>query len=194
MSVKFENILKEKFNSGELESIVKDSLSLTAVLNKLGYKHPRNNSEINKFCRTNNISISHFTTNGLPTPYEIERKCPECGSLFYVHSAGKQATTCSNTCGNRYFAYKQGTKNKKSGIGVYVETLRSFYRKINRDIKCCCCDERTILDVHHLDEDRANNSIDNLIFLCPTHHMYLHRKGMSTVFDDIVKELDARVT
>jgi hypothetical protein len=34
--------------------------------------------------------------------------------------------------------------------------------------------EDKIVDVHHLDENRDNNDIYNLIPLCPTHHRYWH--------------------
>lgn len=43
----------------------------------------------------------------------------------------------------------------------------------NYEHKCYICnwdeDER-ILEVHHIDENRQNNSLDNLIILCPTCH------------------------
>ena len=50
------------------------------------------------------------------------------------------------------------------------------YRKIafnDYEHKCAVCgwneDER-ILEVHHIDSNRENNEIDNLIILCPTCH------------------------
>lgn len=42
--------------------------------------------------------------------------------------------------------------------------------------KCVVCDEVRILDVHHLDENRANDNPSNLIPLCPTHHRYWHSR------------------
>ena len=38
------------------------------------------------------------------------------------------------------------------------------------------CGEDKIIDVHHYDENKKNNSKENLIPLCPTHHMYWHSK------------------
>ena len=55
------------------------------------------------------------------------------------------------------------------------ETYRStcFYYHKKR---CVVCDEYNIIEVHHLDENHENNSSDNLIPLCPTHHKYWHSR------------------
>lgn len=55
----------------------------------------------------------------------------------------------------------------------------SAYRRnafIAYEHKCAACgyneDER-ILEVHHIDENRTNNKIDNLVILCPNCHKKL---------------------
>jgi len=50
--------------------------------------------------------------------------------------------------------------------------------------KCAVCDitEIGMLDVHHIDEDRANNAIDNLIVLCANHHVLVTR-GLANIVD-----------
>lgn len=48
--------------------------------------------------------------------------------------------------------------------------LRAFK---NYEHKCACCgwnEDTRILEVHHIDSNRENNEIDNLIILCPTCH------------------------
>ena len=60
------------------------------------------------------------------------------------------------------------------------------------EIKCCVCTESRVLDVHHVDEDRANNDVTNLVFLCPNHHAIYHRFGAQEVIDAIITELDTR--
>ena len=44
--------------------------------------------------------------------------------------------------------------------------------------KCSKCNERNInrLHVHHMDKNRLNNSIDNLLVLCRPHHLAEHGK------------------
>lgn len=43
----------------------------------------------------------------------------------------------------------------------------------NYEHKCAICgwdEDKRVLEVHHIDSDRENNKIDNLIILCPTCH------------------------
>ena len=46
------------------------------------------------------------------------------------------------------------------------------YRKITK--ACDICGFEKIVDLHHLDENKNNNSEGNLIGLCPNHHKMLH--------------------
>jgi hypothetical protein len=42
-----------------------------------------------------------------------------------------------------------------------------------------------MLAVHHLDEDRANNAVDNLVWMCHNcHHLIHHYPEESTAFAD----------
>lgn len=41
--------------------------------------------------------------------------------------------------------------------------------------RCCVCGISNV-QIHHLDEDRGNNQIDNLCPLCPNHHAEVHSK------------------
>src|SRR3989344_6566484 len=47
-----------------------------------------------------------------------------------------------------------------------------LYKKITS--KCVICDFDKIVDLHHLDENKKNNSESNLLGLCPNHHRMLH--------------------
>lgn len=40
--------------------------------------------------------------------------------------------------------------------------------------KCIVCGEDGALDVHHLNEIETDQSPENVVPLCPTHHRYLH--------------------
>lgn len=62
------------------------------------------------------------------------------------------------------------------GNGQYIYRARAF-RKYPH--KCEICGYNAIegiLDVHHIDGKRSNNHIENLIILCPNHHVILSRK------------------
>lgn len=99
-------------------------------------------------------------------------ECYNCGKVFYkipsIKSKSKSGHLfCSKSCSNSYnntFRYK-----------VSINTYRRIAFE-NFEHKCKICgwdkDER-ILEVHHIDENRKNNELNNLIILCPICHRYL---------------------
>jgi 5-methylcytosine-specific restriction endonuclease McrA len=50
---------------------------------------------------------------------------------------------------------------------------RSFAKYEHKCAVCGWDEDEDVLEVHHIDENRSNNSIDNLIILCPTCHRKL---------------------
>jgi 5-methylcytosine-specific restriction endonuclease McrA len=58
------------------------------------------------------------------------------------------------------------------------------------DKKCIICGEDKIVDVHHMDRDHDNNSPENLIPLCPTHHKYMHSRHIDLIKDDVDSYID----
>ena len=52
-------------------------------------------------------------------------------------------------------------------------------KKINASLDYCShCGWHGVCDVHHLDEDRANNRADNMAVLCPNCHRDIHTGGL----------------
>lgn len=90
---------------------------------------------------------------------------------------------CSRRC-------KDSGQKKKNGIKeiwpehYHIEPVD--YRKLAFDAYenvCCGCGYdkyKSILEVHHIDENRNNNSLDNLIILCSNCHQSIHR-GCATM-------------
>ena len=64
--------------------------------------------------------------------------------------------------------------------------------KQHYEMKCIVCGEKEVIDVHHIDKNSKNNSPDNLVPLCPTHHAYMHR-GKSHLIEDIINKHKFRV-
>lgn len=99
--------------------------------------------------------------------------CAYCGKPIY-RAPSRLATSvsglyyCSRECGNKH-------KNEiRAKNGEWNDSTN--YRKKAFDAyehKCAVCgwheDER-ILEVHHKDENRDNNNLDNLCILCPICH------------------------
>lgn len=120
---------------------------------------------------------------------QTQHQCPNCKSIN--DKTGKEVE-CAY-CGKKIYRTKSDLDSNKSGFfyccqehgNIHKNLLRkqngewdksSNYRlkALNQFAhKCAVCgwneDER-ILEVHHKDENRQNNSIENLCILCPTCH------------------------
>ena len=110
-----------------------------------------------------------------------QKTCPVCKVTFYT-----TATTCSTGCANTYF--RSGINNpnhRSSSATAYITICFSFHKK-----ECIICGESNIVEVHHFDEDHTNNSPENLIPLCPTHHQYFHSKFRDVVSTRIITYRD----
>src|SRR5262249_12260821 len=59
------------------------------------------------------------------------------------------------------------------------DRLNKRFWEIVRGIGCTCCGFNKwplILQLHHIDKNRENNSLENLTVLCPNCHRALHHK------------------
>lgn len=70
------------------------------------------------------------------------------------------------------------------GTGRTTYRARCFSRHKH---KCCVCGESLIVEVHHLDRDRNNININNLVPLCPTHHAYMHSVHKELIEDKVLE-------
>jgi len=71
-------------------------------------------------------------------------------------------------------------KGKNSNKWKYYTKARNHYGEICAD--CGWKKYPEVLQVHHIDENRRNNSIENLIVLCPTCHNVKHFLNKSGLF------------
>lgn len=86
-----------------------------------------------------------------------------------------ERTFCSHKCSNS----TQKRPRKDADVSYRVVCFRYH------DKKCVVCGEEVIVAVHHVDEDHENNSPENLVPLCPTHHQYVHSGFRHLVEDKI---------
>lgn len=126
------------------------------------------------------LSVSELKTRYvLSITTTFEKECPVCKKKFVTRPGTdkkKEQATCSTACSNRFFNGISRNKNVK------------HYRKIARrnfPLICCVCDESLIVEIHHYDENKENNSPNNLVPLCPTHHQYYHSRYKYLVIDRI---------
>lgn len=119
------------------------------------------------------------------------RVCIKCGNEI-PQTKYKNAVYCSEKCRNAYVNHRWrvnkgliespgvgsggnqlGQKNHqyKTGIGTYSKRAFDHYGR-----KCNRCPSKQKLLVHHKDEDRSNNELDNLEVLCKRCHQEHHCK------------------
>ena len=92
--------------------------------------------------------------------------------------------TCSYKCSNLFFKEKQQDAREKS------DKVKRNYRTIGLKYhgrKCIVCGEELAVCIHHYDGDHRNNSPENLVPLCPTHHVYWHSKNRYLIEDCVNK-------
>ena len=137
--------------------------------------------------------------------------CPNCGDYqnkkqnIYVKCAycGKeirkvQSEINSNTTGNFYCSKVCGNKHKnevRKNNGEW-DIIKNYRVKAFQSYphKCAVCgwdeDER-ILEVHHIDENRDNNTVENLCILCPICHRKLTSKHYILIKSDfMIKQIN----
>lgn len=106
--------------------------------------------------------------------------CANCGKEVYRTSTALSKSKsgnifCSKSCAatiNNHIT-KSGCNNINwvSGMSTYAKLAFSTYKP-----QCSICGftERPALQVHHINEIRTDNTIDNLIILCANHHCMVH--------------------
>jgi hypothetical protein len=69
-------------------------------------------------------------------------------------------------------------KNKYKTTRPHIPANIERAIKVEAGHKCTVknCNEHTYLEIHHIDENRENNILDNLILLCDKHHKMAHAK------------------
>jgi Zn finger protein HypA/HybF involved in hydrogenase expression len=135
---------KYNWNIEDIKVFVKDSVTFSEVLRKLNIPIQGNNSvTLRKLLDENNIDYSHFTGR----------------ARFYS---------------TNYVESKEYTEGRKE-----IRTFKLKEKLLKEHLieyKCDVCgistwqNKHIVLQLHHIDGNNTNNSIDNLQLLCPNCH------------------------
>jgi len=162
--------------------IVKQTVESSLTINEAKKKLHIGNEKLKKIIKNHNICTKHFKRGGRRKPPTVYFKnCPQCEKKFKTIYLKQQC--CSRSCANSYCFRGNKHSNYKCGKHSYRQLCFRYY-----EFKCIVCDENQMLDVHHLDKNRDNNVIENLIPLCPTHHRYMHNKKLKEQLLNIIEE------
>ena len=151
--------------------------------NCLNCNNPINKNK--KFCNQSCSATYNNKFENSPKRKMKEEFCIRCNKL--IHSNRK---FCSNECQQNYkyeLYMKNYFDNKNNGsqkTSLFSIHLKKYLLK-QADYKCFNCGfntphpitKKTILQVHHIDRDWTNNSLENLQILCPTCHALTDNYG-----------------
>lgn len=136
---------KYNWNKDEIETAVKTSISYIEVLRKLKVNERGRNAEtLKKKIKEYGISTTHFTGRAR------------------VYRNGKERSI------QDYFTRNSTLQSSKVRIRLVKEGIV--------DYKCAICGlsmwrgKPIVLQLHHIDGDNHNNSLENLQLLCPNCH------------------------
>jgi len=104
-----------------------------------------------------------------------QKFCIKCNTSFTFTGRIKtkkyeQALFCSRSCANN----RQEWWNENA-TGYKTIALQ------HHSNECQMCKFNKVVAIHHIDENKENNSPDNLIPLCPNHHEMYHSKWQDEV-------------
>ena len=111
------------------------------------------------------------------------RECKRCERMKKHHAY--------NLCSGCYNSVYHGEKVRLHNAKRYHNINPEIYKKVIE--KCVLCGFDKIVEMHHLDHDKNNNSENNLAGLCPNHHKMLHAKAHQKEVFDILKNKGFKV-
>ena len=85
-------------------------------------------------------------------------KCEVCGKT----ACAKNGKYCSNECW-------QSTRS------ISVDYRKIAFGAYDQECSCCGYSYTPALEIHHIDKDRSNNSVDNLTIVCANCHLLVHK-------------------
>lgn len=124
-------------------------------------------------------------------------QCSYCGIEFF-----KSNSKLDNSKSGLYFCcreHKDLAQRIESGLEFNIirpehyNEIISDYRKLafrNYSHSCKVCgwnEDEDVLEVHHIDENRKNNALENLIILCPICHKKLTTHKYNLIDNKIIK-------
>lgn len=105
-------------------------------------------------------------------------ECKRCSRMRPNHAKG----FCTGCYNSTFFLETVKLHNAKR----YHQIDPKLYVKVIS--KCVVCDFDKLVEMHHLDHNKTNNSETNLVGLCPNHHKLIHSKKYQLEVFDILEQ------
>ena len=123
---------------------------------------------------------------------KIKCNCAQCGKEILkqpheIRNSKNGNVFCSKSCAcsynNSHFRIGENNPNWINGSFIKSKYAKIAYRTYYPECCICGCDDKDMLDVHHIDFNRDNSDVNNLIILCANHHAKVHRGGLEITQD-----------
>lgn len=120
--------------------------------------------------------------------------CATCGTSFERWPSSKKSKYgnffCSKSCAAKYnnSHYRKGENNPNWVDGNFKHSgyAKKAFRSYSHRCAICGLEEDCCLEVHHIDKNKNNDELSNLIIVCANCHRRIHRGGY------IVSEMDKK--
>src|SRR3990167_11174631 len=118
-------------------------------------------------------------------------ECFVCKKLAYkslkdLRNSKSKKYFCSQTCGNVWIGKQQRAENNPNWAGG-TSSYKILLKRTDSKRACVLCgkDDHRILCVHHVDKNRKNNKVQNLMWLCRNCHFLIHhyKKALHRLFN-----------
>lgn len=137
-----------------------------------------------KYCSRKCFGEHRTILNNAKPPKLPNLTCDYCGTNFYRNpSKLRNSKHGFKFCNRKCKELAQSDEQFKIMAPDHYHTANGKYDYRKRALKlygcqCALCqydDFEDVLHVHHIDKNRNNNVVENLIVLCPTCHVEVHR-------------------
>lgn len=113
-------------------------------------------------------------------------KCKACGKEIYRRKSDMKKNIsgnffCSKSCAA---SFNNASSPKRQVTNYRIKAFRTYPHRCEI---CGFFEDEKLLEVHHIDENRKNNDIENLIILCPICHAKITRKLYRMIKRKLVK-------
>jgi len=104
--------------------------------------------------------------------------CNRCKRKLPIHARG----FCASCYNYLFHSDKQKAYHHRKSNNIDLKTFRRLTKT------CSICGFDKIVDIHHLDFNKKNNSSKNLIGLCPNHHRMVNNQKFRPQIHQLLQE------